>query len=67
MLQMVFVFSLVSINFAQERPALTPEQLERLTIRPVSGKEGMYLLPGFDGALSGGNVAVLVTGDGVIL
>ena len=70
MLQMAFLFSLVSmvaINFAQERPALTPEQLDRLTIRPISGKEGLYLLPGFDGALSGGNVAVLVTGDGVII
>ena len=55
------------LSVAQERPTLTGEQLQRLRIRPVPDKEGLYLLPGFDGALSGGNVAVLVTGEGVVI
>lgn len=57
----------IGLTMAQQSPNLTPEQLERLTIRPVPGKEGMYLMPGFDGALSGGNVAIRVTNEGVIL
>jgi glyoxylase-like metal-dependent hydrolase (beta-lactamase superfamily II) len=52
---------------AQERPTLTPEQLDLVQIRPVPGKDGLYIIPGFDGALSGGNVAVRVTGEGVII
>ncbi len=50
---------------AQQPPALTPDQQARLQIRPVA--EGLYLLPGFDGSQSGGNVAVRVTGEGVII
>jgi cyclase len=30
-------------------------------------KEGLYLIPGYDGAATGGNVAVRVTSDGVII
>ena len=30
-------------------------------------KEGLYVIPGYDGAATGGNVAVRVTGDGVIV
>ena len=52
---------------AQERPQLTEEQLRRLSIRPVPDKAGLYLLPGFDGNMSGGNVLVLVTDEGVII
>ena len=52
---------------ADGRPILTDAQLERLQIRPVDGKDGLFVMPGFDGAMSGGNVAVRVTGDGVIL
>ena len=66
-LQGLFLASVVGVNSAQERPTLTTEQLERLTIRPIPGKEGLYILPGFDGALSGGNVAVLVTNEGIII
>lgn len=55
------------LSTAAERPTLTEEQLARLTIRPVSGKPDLYILPGFDGSLSGGNVAVLVTNEGVVL
>ena len=57
----------LSSSIAQERPVLTPEQLARVQIQPVAGKEGLYIIPGFDGSLSGGNVAVLVTGEGVIV
>ena len=57
---------------AAERPAarqeITPERLAELTaIRPVPGKNGLYVIPGFDGAVTGGNVAVRITNDGVIL
>ena len=54
------------------RPAaeqsLAPEELAELTaIRPVPGKNGLYVIPGYDGGVTGGNVAVRVTNDGVIL
>ena len=52
---------------ADGRPILTEEQLARLQIHPVEGKDGLYVIPGFDGRMSGGNVAVRVTGDGVII
>lgn len=35
----LFLASVVGINSAQERPTLTTEQLERLTIRPIPGIE----------------------------
>ena len=57
----------IGLTTAQQRPTLTAEQLERLTIRAVPGKEGLYLMPGFDGSLSGGNIAILVTNEGVII
>ena len=57
----------LGINTAQERPTLTPEQFERVQIRPVPGKAGLFIIPGFDGSLSGGNVAVRVTDTGVII
>ena len=65
----LILVSVTVLNFAtaQQRPTLTPEQLERVRIQPVPGKNGLYIIPGFDGNLSGGNVAVRVTGDGVIL
>ncbi len=47
---------------------VTPERLAELTaIRPVPGKNGLYVIPGYDGGVTGGNVAVRVTNDGVIL
>ena len=54
------------------RPAaeqsIAPEDLAELTaIRPVPGKNGLYVIPGYDGGVTGGNVAVRVTNDGVIL
>ena len=55
----------VSVATSQEPPTLTSDQHARLQITPVT--DGLYVIPGFDGSLSGGNVAVRVTGDGVIL
>jgi glyoxylase-like metal-dependent hydrolase (beta-lactamase superfamily II) len=55
------------INTAQERPSLTPEQFARVQIHPVAGKDGLFVIPGFDGGLSGGNIAVRVTDEGVII
>ena len=54
------------------RPAaeqtITAEELAELTaIRPVPGKNGLYVIPGYDGGVTGGNVAVRVTNDGVII
>ena len=60
---LVFSSSLI----AQERPTLTPEQLSRVQIHAVPGKDNLYVIPGFDGGLSGGNVAVLVTDEGVVI
>lgn len=59
--------TVISLTSAQQRPSMTPEQLQRVQIRPVPGKEGLYVIPGFDGNMSGGSVAVLVTGEGVII
>ncbi len=52
---------------AQDRPVLTEAQRSRVQIHALPDKEDLYVIPGFDGALSGGNVAVLVTRDGVLI
>ena len=57
--------SALTVAARQQRPALTPEQEARLQIREVM--DGLYILPGFDGNQSGGNVAVRVTDEGVIV
>lgn len=59
--------AVISLTSAQQRPTMTPEQLQRVQIRPVPGKDGLYVIPGFDGNMSGGSIAVLVTGEGVII
>ena len=59
--------AVISLTSAQQRPTMTPEQLQRVQIRPVPGKDGLYVIPGFDGNMSGGSFAVLVTGEGVII
>ncbi len=52
----------------QTAQAPTSAELEEMTtIRPVPGKKGLYVIPGYDGSTTGGNVAVRVTDDGVIL
>ena len=43
------------------------ELAEIMAIRPVPGKNGLYVIPGLDGSTTGGNVAVRVTNAGVIL
>ena len=57
--------AMVTMAARQQRPTFTPEQEARLRIREVT--EGLYLIPGFDGGQSGGNVAVRVTDEGVII
>jgi cyclase len=59
--------AVAGLAISQQRPTLTAEQLQRVQIHAVAGKAGLYVIPGFDGSMSGGNVAVRVTGDGVIL
>ena len=49
----------------RQPPTFTPEQEARLQITEV--KPGLYVIPGFDGNMSGGNVAVRVTDEGVII
>jgi glyoxylase-like metal-dependent hydrolase (beta-lactamase superfamily II) len=61
------LLTLTTIANAQDRPTLTEEQLARVQIQAVPGKEGLFVIPGFDGGLSGGNVAVRVTDNGVVL
>ena len=55
----------VLVLAAGQRPSFTPEQEARLQIREIAA--GLYVIPGFDGGQTGGNVAVRVTGDGVII
>ena len=44
----LILVSVTVLNFAtaQQRPTLTPEQLERVRIQPVPGKNGLYIIPG---------------------
>ena len=61
-----FVLGLAALAAAEQ--SIAPEELAELTaIRPVPGKNGLYVIPGYDGGVTGGNVAVRVTNDGVIL
>ena len=63
----VSVLLYFGLTSAQQRATFTPEQLEILRIRQIPGKEGLYLMPGFDGSMSGGNIAILVTEEGVLI
>ena len=56
---------MVTMAALQQRPTFTPEQEARLRIREIV--DGLYLIPGFDGGQSGGNVAVRVSDGGVIV
>jgi glyoxylase-like metal-dependent hydrolase (beta-lactamase superfamily II) len=62
---LVVLGSIITLAASQQVPTLTPEQEARLRIREVM--DGLYVIPGFDGGQSGGNVAVRVTDDGVII
>ena len=62
---LVVLASILTLAAGQQVPTLTPEQEARLRIHEVM--DGLYVLPGFDGGQSGGNVAVRVTDDGVII
>ena len=61
---LVALVSILTLAAVQQVP-LTPEQQARLQIREMM--DGLYILPGFDGGQSGGNVAVRVTDNGVII
>ena len=62
---LVILGSMLTLAAGQQVPTFTPEQETRLQIREVM--DGLYVIPGFDGGQSGGNVAVRVTDDGVII
>ena len=62
---LVVLASILTLAASQQVPTFTPEQEARLQIREVM--DGLYIIPGFDGGQSGGNVAVRVTDDGVII
>ncbi|MCH7858000.1 MAG: MBL fold metallo-hydrolase [Gemmatimonadetes bacterium] len=62
---LVVLGSILTLAAGQQVPTFTPEQEARLQIREVM--DGLYIIPGFDGGQSGGNVAVRVTDDGVII
>jgi len=62
---LVVLGSMITLAASQQVPTFTPEQEARLRIREVM--DGLYVIPGFDGGQSGGNVAVRVTDDGVII
>ena len=59
---------LTSSSVSAAGPAeLTEQQLAKLSIRPVADKIDLNVIPGFGGAVSGGNIAVLVTQKGVVV
>ena len=62
---LVVLGPIITLAAGQQVPTFTPEQEARLRIREVM--DGLYVIPGFDGGQSGGNVAVRVTDDGVII
>ena len=62
---LVALASILTLAAGQQIPTFTPEQQARLRIREVM--DGLYVIPGFDGGQSGGNVAVRVTDEGVII
>ena len=64
-LGIIGIGSLLTVAARQQAPTFPPEQEARLQIREV--KDGLYVIPGFDGSQSGGNVAVRVTDEGVIV
>ncbi len=64
----IFALSLIAGGISAQSTGPTAAELAEMTaIRPVPGKKGLYVIPGFDGATTGGNVAVRVTNHGVVL
>jgi glyoxylase-like metal-dependent hydrolase (beta-lactamase superfamily II) len=64
-LALVALASVTLVAASQVRSTSGADQEARLQIRQVM--DGLYVIPGFDGSQSGGNVAVRVTGDGVVI
>ena len=64
----VGVITVMARSAVETSQTPTADELAEMTsIRPVPGKNGLYVIPGYDGGTTGGNVAVRVTNDGVIL
>ena len=64
----VGVITVMARSVVEVSQTPTADELAEMTsIRPVPGKNGLYVIPGYDGVTTGGNVAVRVTNDGVIL
>jgi glyoxylase-like metal-dependent hydrolase (beta-lactamase superfamily II) len=58
----VLLAGAAAIGLAAQQPSGEPFST---AIRPV--RDGLYVIPGYDGAVTGGNVAVRVTGQGVVI
>ena len=58
----VLVAAVTVLGFARQQPQGEPFST---AIRQV--KDGLYVIPGYDGAVTGGNVAVRVTSEGVVI
>ena len=68
MVLIVGVITVMARSVVEISQTPTADELAEMTsIRPVPGKNGLYVIPGYDGGTTGGNVAVRVTNDGVIL
>ena len=65
LLTLIVLIASTLVIAGRQRPTFTPEQEVRLQIREVM--DGLYVIPGFDGGQSGGNVAVRITDEGVII
>ncbi|MEE2637008.1 MAG: MBL fold metallo-hydrolase [Acidobacteriota bacterium] len=65
LLTLIVLIASTLVIAGRQRPTFTREQEVRLQIREVM--DGLYVIPGFDGGQSGGNVAVRITDEGVII
>ena len=59
--------SLAIIGLCTDRPAAQQPEGEPFSRAIRKVKEGFYVVPGYDGATTGGNVGVRVTSEGIII
>jgi hypothetical protein len=62
----VFVAAVGTLIVAELRGGQQPTG-EPFSTAVMKVKEGLYVIPGYDGVATGGNVAVRVTGEGTII
>ena len=67
LVSVVVILVAVLAVMAAERIGGQQPKGEPFTTAITKIKEGLYVIPGYDGVATGGNVAVRVTGDGVII